>query len=112
MTVRRLPWTGEGGKPVYLSTDGDSATVMTRLADNLESVHLGMASDLLEYVDKALTDQNLSVAELRSLIGSLCQSVRDLARVAQCRGERLPMPPEDDEASRTADAVIDREIKR
>ena len=86
--------------------------MMTRLADNLESVHLGMASDLLKYVEKALSDQKLSEAELRSVVGALCQSVRDLVRVAQCRGERLAMPPEDDEASREADAVIDREIKR
>jgi hypothetical protein len=71
-----------------------------------------MASDLLEYVDKALPDENLSETELRGLVAALCQSVRDLVRVAQCRGERLPVPPEDDEATHTADAVIDREIKR
>jgi hypothetical protein len=111
MTVRLLPWTGEGGKPCYLSTDGESETVMTRLADNLESVHLGMASDLLEYVDKALSDPRLSEPELRSLVGALCQAVRDVARVAECRGGRLTAP-EDDDASRAADAVIDREIKR
>jgi hypothetical protein len=112
MTVRRLPWTGEGGKPCFVKTDGESGSVMTRLADNFESVHLGMASDLLEYVDQALPDENLSDTELRSLVAALCQSVRDLVRVAQCRGERLPVPPEDDEAAREADAVIDREIRR
>jgi hypothetical protein len=112
MSVRRLPWTGEGGKPCFVKTDGESGSVMTRLADNFESVHLGMASDLLEYVDKALSDENLSDTELRGLIAALCQSVRDLARVAQCRGERLAGPPEDDEVAREANAVIDREIKR
>lgn len=111
MTVRRLPWTGEGGKPCYLSTDDESGTVMTRLADRLEDVHLGMAFNLLEYVDKVLSDEPVSETELRGLIGALCQSVRDLARVAQCRGERLAVP-QDDEASRAAGAVIDREIRR
>lgn len=112
MTARLLPWTGERGKPCYLMTDGESSTVMTRLADNLESVQLGMASDLLEYVDDALSDEDLSETELRSMVASLCQAVRDVARVAECRGERLPVPLDDDGASRAADAVIDREIKR
>lgn len=44
-SLRLLAWTGEGGKPCYLSTDGGDS-FMSRLADNLESDHLGMAEDL------------------------------------------------------------------
>lgn len=70
-----------------------------------------MASKLLEYVDDAMSDERLSDAELRGTVGALCQAVRDLVRVAESRGERLSVP-DDDEVSRAADAVIDREIKR
>lgn len=112
MSMRLLPWAGEGGKPSYLFTDGDAGSVLTRLADNLEAVQLGMASDLLEYVDEMLSDECLSQTELRGMVASLCQSVRDLVRIAQSRGERLSVPPGDDAASRAAEAVIDREIIR
>ncbi|MFI0940280.1 hypothetical protein [Streptomyces sp. NPDC021020] len=112
MSMRLLPWSGEGGKPSYLITDGEAGSVLTRLADNLEEVQVGMASDLLEYVDDVLSEGFVSETELRGMIASLCQSVRDLVRIANCRGDRLPVPPGDDAASRAADAVIDREIIR
>ncbi len=44
-SLRLLAWTGEGGKPCYLSADGGDS-FMSCLADNLESDHLGMAEDL------------------------------------------------------------------
>lgn len=112
MTLRLLPWSGEGGKPCYLSTEDEDSTTLARLADNLESVQLGMAVTLLGYVDKVLHEQNVSESELRSIIASLCQALRDVVRVADCRGGRLPAWPGDDAASRAADAVIDREIIR
>lgn len=110
MGMRLLPWAGEDGKPSFLITDGGAGSVLNRLADNLEAVQLGMASDLLEYIDEMLSEEDLSETELRGAVASLCQAVRDLVRIAECRGGRLPVPPRDDEASRAADAVIDREI--
>jgi hypothetical protein len=110
--LRLLPWSGEGGKACYLRTDGETSTSLTRLADNLESVQLGMAETLLGYVDEALWDKDPSETELRSVVASLCRALRDVVRVAECRGGRLPELPGDDPASRAADAVIDREIIR
>jgi len=82
VTIRLLPWTGEGGKPCYLRTDGETGTVLSRLTDNPESVHLGMAASLLGYVDDALSDERLSTTELRAMVSTLCQAVRDVVRVA------------------------------
>lgn len=44
--LRLLPWTGPDGKPCFLSTD-DNGGPMSRLADNIESAQLGMATALL-----------------------------------------------------------------
>lgn len=112
MTLRLLPWSGEGGKPCYLSTGSEDSTTLARLADNLESVQLGMAETLLSYVDKTLSDGGLSETELHSMVAALCQALRDVVRVAECRGGRLPVPLGDDAASLAAAAVIEREIVR
>jgi hypothetical protein len=84
---------------------------MSRLADNLETVQLGMAEDLLDHVRKALEEGRFSEVELRSMVTSLSGALRDAIRVAESRGDRLPML-DDDDASRAADAVIDREVKQ
>lgn len=44
--VRLLPWAGPEGKPCYLTGDG-SGGYLSRLADNMEAVQLGLAADLL-----------------------------------------------------------------
>ncbi|WP_329176588.1 hypothetical protein [Streptomyces sp. NBC_01477] len=112
IVLRLLPWTGEGGRPCYLRTDGVNHTYMTRLADNFESVQLAMGLDLLDHVDKALEDGDLRETELRRIVTWLTEALRDAVHVAECRGERLALPPAEDAASRAADAVIDREIIR
>ncbi len=45
--LRLLPWVGPDGKPCFLSTD-DSGGHMSLLADNMESVQLGRATELLD----------------------------------------------------------------
>ncbi|EFL41311.1 conserved hypothetical protein [Streptomyces griseoflavus Tu4000] len=45
--MRLPPWTGPDGKPCFLSTD-DNGGHMSRPADNMESVQLGLATDLLD----------------------------------------------------------------
>lgn len=110
--LRLLPWSGEGDRPCYLRTDGEDSTTLTRLADNLESVQLGMAETLLGYVEKALSDGEVSETELGGMVAALRQALRDVVRVAECRGGRLPVPPGDDVALLAANAVIDREIIR
>ncbi|UWE07495.1 hypothetical protein NYE86_01275 [Actinacidiphila bryophytorum] len=110
MVSRLLPWSGEGGKPSYL-VGGADGSYLSRLADNLEALQLGMAEALDSHVDALMSDQALSDVELRSVVSSLQQALRDVHRVAVSRGGRLPVV-EDDELSARAAAVVDREVLR
>lgn len=85
--ARLLPWTGEEGKPCYLVGDGDG--YLSRLADGIESVQLGMAGDLLGHADELLAERRASGGELRYLALRLTESLRDIKRVAESRGARL-----------------------
>ncbi|MGW5124804.1 hypothetical protein ACWEQ7_12250 [Streptomyces sp. NPDC004069] len=86
--LRLLPWPGPGGKTCYLSTD-DGDGYMSRLADNMESVQLGMAAELLEQAQKVLDDSEAEPEELRVLATGLAGSLGDVLRVATSRGGRL-----------------------
>lgn len=90
--LRLLPWSGPDGKPCYLSTD-DSDGYMSRLADNMEAVQLGMAAELLQQVRELLDDRDTEAEELRLLAATLTRALRDALRVATSRGRRLT-PPE------------------
>jgi hypothetical protein len=108
--TRLLPWLGPEGKPCYLDSDPDERSFLWQLADNLESVQLGMAEELLGDVRQSLSD-GASDVELRSMTRSLCAALTDVLRVAHSRGDRLPASGED-ELSAQARAVVDREIAR
>ncbi|MFJ3825660.1 hypothetical protein [Streptomyces nodosus] len=86
--LRLLPWSGPDGKPCYLSTE-DSDGYMSRLADNIESVQLGMAAGLLEQAQEVLDDSDAEPEELRLLAAELAGALRDVLRVATSRGGRL-----------------------
>ncbi|MFC9507257.1 hypothetical protein [Streptomyces sp. NPDC057002] len=88
---RLLPWTGSDGKPCYLV--GDGTGYVSRLADDIEDVQLGMADDLLGHADELLAEQRVTSAELHYLAMRLTECLRDVRRVAESRGERLS-PPE------------------
>ncbi|MFE1366399.1 hypothetical protein ACFW84_19465 [Streptomyces anulatus] len=83
--LRLLPWSGPGGKPCYLSTD-DPASYMSRLADSIEAIQLGTASELLEEASEALDNQGTSLDEMRCLVKELTEALRDTLRVATSRG--------------------------
>ncbi|MEV6074298.1 hypothetical protein AB0L80_04150 [Streptomyces sp. NPDC052069] len=83
--LRLLPWSGPGDKPCYLSTD-DPDGYMSRLADSIEAIQLGTASELLEEVSEALDDQNTSLDEMRYLVTELTGALSDVYRVATSRG--------------------------
>ncbi|MER8219969.1 hypothetical protein ABTZ58_05090 [Streptomyces sp. NPDC094143] len=85
---RLLPWTGPEGKPCYLV--GDGTGYVSRLADEIEYVHLGMADDLLGHAAELLAERRATSAELRYLALRLTESLRDVKRVAESRGARLP----------------------
>lgn len=86
--LRLLPWSGPDGKPCYLSTDG-SGGYMSRLADNIEAVQLGTATDLLERASGVLGDQDADPDELRLMLTELTGALRDVLRVATSRGHLL-----------------------
>lgn len=86
--LRLLPWTGPEGKPCFLSTD-DNDGHMSRLADNLESVQLGMATELLNQALDTLAEADTDPDDLRLLTKDLTGALRDTLRVATSRGHRL-----------------------
>lgn len=82
--LRLLPWSGPEGKPCYLSTD-ESDGHMSRLADNIEAVQLGMAAELLEQSQEALSGEDVEPDRLRLLVTDLQGALRDVLRVAISR---------------------------
>ncbi|MDT9681154.1 hypothetical protein RND61_03545 [Streptomyces sp. TRM76323] len=87
--VRLLPWTGSEGKPCYLIGDGEG--YVSRMADEVESVQLDMADDLLSHVDDLLGDHRATSEQLRYVVARLAESLRDVHRIARSRGARLAL---------------------
>ncbi|WP_225831991.1 hypothetical protein [Streptomyces sp. NK08204] len=85
---RLLPWAGTEGKPCFLV--GDGTGYVSRVAERIESVQLGMADDLLQHAAELLTEHRLTGEELRCLVQRLTESLRDVKRVGESRGARLP----------------------
>ncbi|MEU1495382.1 hypothetical protein ABZ456_34685 [Streptomyces sp. NPDC005776] len=85
--VRLLPWTGPEGKPCYVLGDGNG--YVSRMADDIESIQLGMAGDLLGHASGLLADRKVTGAEVHFLASRLAESLRDVKRVAESRGARL-----------------------
>ncbi|MDI3409057.1 hypothetical protein [Streptomyces cavernicola] len=85
--ARLLPWDGSDGQPCFLLTDGDG--YLTRIADNMESVQLGMAGELLDHIDDLLTDLGATSDQLRYGLARMSESLRDVKRIAESRGARL-----------------------
>ncbi|MFE9055452.1 hypothetical protein [Streptomyces mutabilis] len=86
--LRLLPWSGPDGKPCYLSTD-DSDGYMSRLADNIEAVQLGMAADLVEQVSAVLGNRDADLEDARRMLTEVTGALRDVLRVANSRGHLL-----------------------
>ncbi|CAL2057652.1 MULTISPECIES: hypothetical protein [Streptomyces] len=91
--LRLLPWSGSDGKPCYLSTD-DKTGYMSRLADSIESIQLGTATELLEHATDTLTDHDTDAEDLRLLAKELTGALRDVLRVATSRGHLLAVSEE------------------
>ncbi|MFE1442148.1 hypothetical protein [Streptomyces sp. NPDC058739] len=92
--ARLLPWAGSEGKPCYLVTDGTG--YLSRMADTIESVQLGMAGDLLEHAADLLADQRATSAQLRFMLARMREALTDVRRIAESRGARLPAPGGED----------------
>ncbi|HEY5833158.1 hypothetical protein [Streptomyces sp.] len=94
-TVRLLPWATADGKPCYLL--GGGAGYVSRVADNIESVQLGMAADLLDHAADLLADRKATAPQVDFLARRLAESLRDVHRIAESRGARLSAPGESDD---------------
>lgn len=84
--LRLLPWSGPEGKPCYLSTD-DQGGYMSRLADNVESLQIGSAAQLLNLASELLDDKKAGLDDMRRLTRELVWSLRDVLRIATSRGD-------------------------
>ncbi|MEV5533841.1 hypothetical protein [Streptomyces prunicolor] len=93
--TRLLPWVGPEGKPCYLSGDG-SGGYLSRLADNMEAVQLGLAADLIKEARTILDSRKWTPGELHLLTVQLADALTDVHRVAESRGARLLDPSWDD----------------
>ncbi|GAA2253709.1 hypothetical protein GCM10010232_48200 [Streptomyces amakusaensis] len=91
--ARLLPWSSPEGKPCYL--DGDGTGYISRVADTIENVQLGMAGELLVHADDLLAEGGVAPDQLRLTLEQLTEALRNVHRIAQSRGARLPTPPED-----------------
>ncbi|KUM90477.1 MULTISPECIES: hypothetical protein [Streptomyces] len=95
---RLLPWSNPDGNPCYLVADASGTGPLSRVADNVEAVQLGMAGDLLDHAADLLADIKATAPQLRFLAARLTESLHDVHRIARSRGARLPVPDDDDEA--------------
>ena len=84
---RLLPWSGQDGKPCYLSCDGDG--LIDALADELEEMQLRLGDELLGRARELLTGEGAAAHELRFLVERMGEALRDALRVAESRGGRL-----------------------
>lgn len=93
--LRLLPWSDPDGKPCYLASD-DGNSPLSRRADAIEAVQLSMGAELLHHARALLVAPKADARELRYLADRLCEALRDVLRVAESRGARLPSCEEGD----------------
>ncbi|MFJ2261935.1 hypothetical protein ACIOKD_26980 [Streptomyces sp. NPDC087844] len=91
-TVRLLPWAGEGGKHCYLVGDGTGH--LSRVADRVESVQLGMSAGLLDHAADLLSDRRATADQLHFLAARLTEALTDVHRIAVSRGLERRAPAE------------------
>ncbi|WP_275561178.1 hypothetical protein [Streptomyces sp. 5-6(2022)] len=88
---RLLPWPGPAGQPCYLVSDADGDGYLSQLADEMEAVQLRMCAELIGHARLLLRDQKADARELRYLSNRLIEALQDALRIAESRGERLPV---------------------
>ncbi|MFE9763202.1 hypothetical protein ACFYPC_01500 [Streptomyces sp. NPDC005808] len=89
--VRLLPWTGTDGKRCYLLGDGTGTGVLSRHADHIEAVQLGLAGKLLDRARQLtdVLDTNAQTDQLGLLASQLTLALHDALLIAESRGARL-----------------------
>ncbi|GAA3825357.1 hypothetical protein GCM10022403_068450 [Streptomyces coacervatus] len=91
--ARLLPWAGAAGQPCYLV--GDGTGYVSRVADSVEILQLRMAGELLDHAADMLADRKATSAQLHFLASRMAEALRDVHRIAESRGGRLPPPAHD-----------------
>ncbi|MEU5898597.1 MULTISPECIES: hypothetical protein [Streptomyces] len=84
--ARLLPWTNSDGNPCYLIGDGTGR--LSRVADQIETVQIGMADDLLQHATDLVGDPKATEPQLRYLAARMAEALRDVTRIARSRGDR------------------------
>ncbi|NSC23124.1 hypothetical protein FM076_18985 [Streptomyces albus subsp. chlorinus] len=84
--ARLLPWESSGGKPCFV--EGDGSGPVSRLADEVESVQLDMARELIGYAEGMLADRKVTSVQLRYVAARLLEALRDVHRIARSRAHR------------------------
>lgn len=82
-------------------TDG-TASPLSRLADEVEAQQIETATVIRELALSMIVDlENPTPDEVRFLVRRLCESITDLLRIAESRGDRIPPydEPDTDEGS-------------
>ncbi|WP_052808877.1 ATP-binding protein [Streptomyces natalensis] len=93
--VRALPRTVGDGRPCYLSTDGTGP--VSRLANRIEAVQLGLAGRVLGQGRNVLAECGPAVAsELRFLCAQLVDALDDALFIAESRRLRLASADEEE----------------
>lgn len=87
--ARLLPWANADGNPCYLVSDGTG--YVSRIADGVECMQLDMADGILGHAEDLLACQQVTSPELRFLARGLTDALRDVRRIAESRGARLPV---------------------
>lgn len=105
--LRLLPWSTPEGKPCYLRGDGDGP--VSRIADDIERVQLTMADELLGHADDMLNDTTVTAPQLRYLAVRMTEALRDVRRVAESRGARIPVLADTDPDEEPDDGENDGE---
>ncbi|MFF7720379.1 hypothetical protein ACFZDB_13520 [Streptomyces luteogriseus] len=83
--MRLLPWAGSDGKPCYLSTD-DPDSLISRLADDLETAQLASAEQVVAGAGAVLNDPKAGERAVRFALTRAVESLTDVLRIAVSRG--------------------------
>ncbi|MBA2948060.1 hypothetical protein [Streptomyces himalayensis] len=104
--LRRLPWGAENGGHAYV-TPGDG--IVNGIADAMEEGMLLTAQEDAERATALAADPYASLAELRVAVRYLAHAVADAVKVAELRGERLPMTSD---SARTLSKALRASLRR
>jgi len=86
-SLRRLPWNGPEGSAEY-AAPGE----VDQIADRTEAHIINAARNDAAYALAMVKQPEIPRAELCSLVEKLAGAVKDVAGVAELRGERLNAP--------------------